>query len=514
MNKKSISPAGFRTEAEIFADLQTLCCSPGFIHAIAYFCWRDNYIKSSGKQLTADDVRRQYSHDRLARTEISTLVGLMVKEPIDLRIPSPQLLQTYLEKSAALLREMQNCLQTPWIDAFFTIERNPHTFSAASPFSSADGLREPIFYSGESAYNFQYTELAAKKYRKDNNWLITHRTFSIEEACFLAAKLGALQVRKLSTLSCDMMTLPPDQWTFLPGFVFFTHELQDLTGMEANKIERIIDAFTCNLKARNSSFCSLSDFNETNAAPIIRLENGSNLLMQHYSLLEALYESPFFWMGADKTYLATAFKHRGEFAEEFLAERFSRVFGEGHVFQNVDIYRGKDRVTEADVLVTFGDRAIVIQTKSKRLTIEARRGNDLQLKDDFKKAIGESYNQALQFSNALLDKDCRLALANGDELLVNSRPTKIFPVCAVLDHYPALSAQVRNLLKISCSKHVQPPLVTDIFFLDVLTELLNTPLHLINYIELRAKFDGKLLVNQELATLGYHLTQSLWVEIG
>lgn len=44
-----------RPEPEIFADLAALCVSPGFIHAIAYFCWRDNLILFSGKQVVEKD---------------------------------------------------------------------------------------------------------------------------------------------------------------------------------------------------------------------------------------------------------------------------------------------------------------------------------------------------------------------------------------------------------------------------------------------------------------------------
>ena len=58
------------------------------------------------------------------------------------------------------------------------------------------------------------------------------------------------------------------------------------------------------------------------------------------------------------------------------------------MFQNIEIIRSKNEVlSEIDVLVIFGDRAIVLQAKSKKLTLEARKGNDLQLKDDFKKAV-------------------------------------------------------------------------------------------------------------------------------
>lgn len=512
MEKDEITPVTARDEIVVFGELQTLCCSPGYIHAIAYFCWRDNIIRFSGDQVTEDDVQHQYSHEKLLRTEISTLIGLMVKGEIDTSIPQPEALQNYIYRAEALLHEMHMSLQKPWMAAFEALARDPSKADQIDPFSTAEGLREPIFYGSESAYNFQYEELARLKYRADNEWLESHAGFTIHEACLVARALGELHIRKLISLRETTLALPPDQWTFLPAFVFRIQELEAPTGISLEIVERVVNAFCVDRGQANAPFSTLSAFNETNAAPIIRLSDGSYVLLQHYSLLEALYEAPFFWMAADKSYSAAASRNRGAFAEHFLADRLTRVFGPQHVFRNVDIYEGKGRIAEADILVLYGDRAIVLQAKSKRLTIEARKGNDLQLKDDFKKAIHAAYDQALLSSKALLSDKYRFVTSSGHEVRFSKIPTKVFPLCVVSDHYPALAAQSRQFLKIPVSETIQPPIITDVFFMDVLTEILEVPLQFLNYLALRAKFDKKLLVSQELTNLAYHLRHNLWLE--
>ncbi len=143
MSKKNISPKEARSETEIFEELDRLCCSPGFIHAVAYFCWRDNLIRFSGEQVTEEDVQHQYSDKKLLRTEISTLVGLMAKGDIDLGVPKPSTLQNYLDQAEALLHEMHMSLQKPWMAAFEVMARNPSEANSIDPFSTADGLREP-----------------------------------------------------------------------------------------------------------------------------------------------------------------------------------------------------------------------------------------------------------------------------------------------------------------------------------------------------------------------------------
>lgn len=512
MDKEETNPENARSEQEIFAELSELCVSDGFIHAIAYFCWRDNLIRFTGDQVTEDDVQHQYSHDRLLRTEISTLIGLMAKRKITLKIPEPKTLQLYIDRTETLLYEMHMSLQKPWLAAFKALALDPSKSNGADPFSTADGLRESIFYSGESAYNFQYEAFARLKYQADNEWLKSNKGFTIDEACLIVRSLADIQMQRLMDSRDIMAKLSPDQWTFLPGFVFSAEELVALSGLNPEEVGCFLDTFCFDRDLANKSFSSLSAFNETNAAPIINCGNGSFILLQHYSLLEALHDSPFFWMATDKSYSATASENRGEFTERFLADRLTRVFGARNVFRNIDIYKGKNRFAEADVLVLYGDRAIVVQAKSKRLTLEARKGNDLQLKDDFKKAIQHAYDQALLCSIALLGEEYRFVDTAGGDLNFQKRPTKIFPVCAVSDHYPSLAAQARQFLEADSSESIQSPVVTDVFFIDVLTEILETPLHFLNYLALRTKYDDRLLVSQELTNLGYHLKHNLWLE--
>ncbi len=512
MEKKELTPQSAREESEVFEELEKLCRSTGYIHAIAYFCWRDNLIRFSGDQLTEKDIQHQYSNDRLLRTEISTLIGLMAKGEMDTNIPEHQTLQTYIDQSEALLHEMHMSLQKPGMAAFKVMVRDLSKSIGIDPFSTADGLRESIFYGSESAYDFQYKELARLKYRADNDWLKSHVSFTIDEACLVAGALGDLQVQRLIDFRETMLELSPEQWTFLPGFVFSAQELEAPSCIPLETIEHILAAFCVDRDQANASFSSLSAFNETNAAPIIKFADGSYILLQHYSLYEAIYEAPFFWMAGDNSYSATASKNRGAFAEQFLADRLTRVFGRKHVFQNVDIYKGKDRFAEADVLVLYGDRAIVVQAKSKRLTIEARKGNDLQLKDDFKKAIHDAYDQALLCSQALISGEYRFVLSSGGEISFSKRPTKIFPLCVVSDHFPSLAVQAQQFLNIQTSQAIQPPIITDVLFVDVLTEILESPLHLLNYLALRTKVDNQLFISQELAALGFHLKHHLWLD--
>jgi hypothetical protein len=98
-----------RTEREIFDDLAALCTSPGYIHAIAYFCFRDATIYYS-EETSSEDLQNLFSPSHMIRTEISTLLGLTIKKDIDYALPPVEVLQQYLDRTETLLEELHRAI--------------------------------------------------------------------------------------------------------------------------------------------------------------------------------------------------------------------------------------------------------------------------------------------------------------------------------------------------------------------------------------------------------------------
>jgi hypothetical protein len=218
-------------------------------------------------------------------------------------------------------------------------------------------------------------------------------------------------------------------------------------------------------------------------------------------------------MGADKAYCDTALKHRGDFTEAFATERLKHVFGAGRVFQNVEIFKQKGQALgEIDVLVLFGNRAIVLQAKSKKLTLPARKGNDLQVQADFKAAVQDAVDQAIACAELLGDRSVTLRRRDGATVRLTEPLRTVFPVTIVVDHYSALAFQARQFLTAKTSDPIAAPLVTDIFALDAMTEMLSSPLRLLSYLSARARFGDKLMMSHEHTVLSYHLKRNLWVK--
>ena len=501
-----------RSEEEIFGDLELLCVSPGYVHALAFLCFRDNMI-GFGDSLTLEDMQGMFSPDRLIRTEISTLFGLLVRSPIDFGNPSQDELERMVKRSDALLSEIHSSMSAPLWKGL-----RESMASGEKPdldlMSSGAALRETIFYGTESAYSFQYRDIAPEKYEADSSWMLQEKGFTITTAKLVADFLGTLVSRKLNLLVQPRIGELMKPWRCLSGFTFRISEISESLSLNLSQIQRIIDAFCLPSTSKNESFISLSSFNATNATPVIRMTDDSYILFQSYSLNEALYESPFYWMSADGRYRDTAMENRGQFTEAFCFRKLIEIFGARNVFKNVKIVGPSgDIAGEIDVMVFWGGRAIVLQAKSKKLTLEARKGNDKQLQADFKRSVQNSYDQGISCAELLLDEDFKIIDLNHKNLMLDRAGlTSVYLFCVVSDHYPALSFQSRQFLNLKKSDRIYPPFVMDIFTLDVMAEMLASPLRFLSYVDKRVGYSEQLHAAHELTILAYHLRQNLWID--
>jgi hypothetical protein len=450
-----------RSEREVFDDLAALCTSPGYVHALAFLAFRDNYIGYSD-ELKAEDMMHLFSPQRLLQTEMSTLVGLAMRGPIQFDLPKADVLQEYLVRTDALFAEIHH--------AMFAGSSPDNVSAAAAMGREAPSLmREPIFYSGESAYVFQYRDLCVKKYAKDEEWLSKNKGFTMVEARSVFSAVKEIQSRKLIERLRSLKSLPLEQWSLLPAFVFTSSEVSELSGITPAHAESVLSAFSAPVDETNPTFQSLHDFNVANSTPLLRFLNDDGfLLFSPYSLGEAMYDSPFYWMNLDTSYVSTAMAHRGSYTEEFCANRLAAVFSNRHVYKNVHIIGAKERnLGEIDVLVIFGDRVIILQAKSKRLTLEARRGNDRVIKNDFQKSVQEAYDQGFTCADLFGDPSLKFIEQARGEIAIPRHVKEIYIMCAVSDNYPALHFQARQFLAVKEAPRILPPLITDVFGIDV-----------------------------------------------
>jgi len=507
MNTKS------RSESLIFADLESLCKENGYAHALAYLCYRDATIKFT-KTLSFNDISDSYGFNKLIRNELSALVGLMIKGAMDFTHPGMEKIAELSNKTEELLEELHYKIAEPLIHRSSIDVQGVVEGYILNPLNQGAILRESILYGSESAYYFQYQELIKEKYKNDTEWLLINKKFDIENLYRVFGGIVSIRHRKSTEFARGLNSTSSNDITYLNSLMFTEDELILESKVEKDTVKAILDSFKLNEKdgANNEGYKNIDDFNILNAYPIIQIKDDTYIIFITNSLFEASYETPFFWLCADKKYQPTAMKNRGNFTEEYSARKLENVFGSDNVFKNVNIFQGTKLAGEIDILVIYAGRAIILQAKSKKLTINARRGDDSALKNDFKNAIQKAYDQGYSCSELLESPQSKLVKENGEELKLNGELSEIFILCVLSEHYPALVFQSRQFLIAHEHEKIKYPFVTDVFFIDIICEFLKSPLYFLSYLSQRTHYNFQILSSNELVVLGYHLSNNLWID--
>lgn len=489
-----------RSEEESFQELIELCRRPGFAHAIAMFCFRDNFV-ALNDQMTGKLLAGKNTPERLVRTEIASLIGGLLGGSGSVELPDQDVIMEYLERAEHLLEEIHQCMIE---DAFSGWKAD------SSPLSTGKAIREAAFYATESAYAFQYKDFADMRYQQDEEWLADNVGFTLKDAKAIADAIIDIQSQKAMNHLKSLRENDPSLWTMLPAFELEPQELTAASGLPVKTVENFLGTFSCDIRSDNSVFRSVTSFNIISARPIVLLE-GRYYLFQYVSLMEAVYECPAHWMYQDIAYRAVASKNKGYFTEVMTFDFLKRIFGEEHVYQNLDIYDGMNKVSEIDVYVSFGEYGIICQCKSQKLTAASRSGNLVKIKSDFRLGIQEAYDQCKACFDGLKVPSVVVKDATGNVVDLQ-RPERVFPITVISDHFPALSIQVRQFLTINHAEGFENPLCVDLFTLDVLSELVPSPIRVLSYLERRSGYYDRVMATNELGVLGYFLKVNLWLE--
>lgn len=504
-----------RTQEVVLGELRDLTQSPGYAHAFAYLVLKSNVAFSTGEEFTKEDFLKLHNPENMLRTEADLVLALMISAPVDLAIPNPFTTQTYIDSTIRLLAELHQAIlasaRGEWLKAFHELASSDEV--RKSPLKNGLILREAMFYGPESAFPFQYLAMAKERYAPDSAWLQTHVGFDIDEAArFMEGVQKVLRPRYVSHGE-RCRTQSPDEWTFLPNFRFELAEVADAAGLALDKAEVIAKRFSTQEQDEELSIRSAFAYNKVSAYPLIRLRDGQMFAFSEYSLFESLYNDPFYWIAKDKKYLGEHSQTRGSFVELLTERTLRRVFGERNVARGVRFFdAGGNETAEADAVLRFGNRAFIFQAKSKKLTLASRSGDDDAIARDFKGAVQDAYDQAVACTEAIRRGERAQV---GDELVSSeflSGAKRFYPICIVSDHYPSLSFQARELLTTHDQPDLASPIVLDVFALDVLSEMLSTPLYFTDYLSKRADFGERVMASHEMVVLSWYLKQNLFVK--
>ena len=210
----------------------------------------------------------------------------------------------------------------------------------------------------------------------------------------------------------------------------------------------------------------------------------------------------------DAQYRDTSLSNRGDATESVAHDMLVPIFGCKWVFKGVKIRKGNTDITDIDVLAVSGKKAVIAQCKSKKLTIDARRGDGSTLQNDFTKAVQDAYDQAITSRGALIDGGYSLSGADGTAISLPDKIDEVYILCVTGDHYPAVIAQARTYLK---RQGENPhPILLSIFDLDLISFYLEDKYEFLYYLRQRSAHASHFLADSEISLLGFHLRHKLY----
>lgn len=488
----------------ITSDLDSLTAESGFLHTFCLMVLE--FLWMSPNQIT--DINW---YERPNNREMSVLQGFLIRHPVDAsNPPSEETYRTQRERACSLLQELH------WSFAFSppsfgkdnqsTDPARPAELSRAYDewIKNGDGLVEPILYSGEGAYDFQYLEMAAERYSLDDTWLEEHLGTSYQSIIHITRQFKEMAGNRVRALR------PPSSFEDFSEQILSAMSFRstDFQPDDQYAFNALVNKFALSPGSMDESFSPTKDHNVVDSQPVINLGNQRYFLPLYFNLAEAVYESPFYWMGKDRSYQDTAFGHRGETTERITRNLLSPVFKYGRIYRNVIVKSGTKDVTDIDVLAVSGNKAVIVQCKSKKLTAKSRAGNPDSLKNDFLKAVQEPYEQGLAARNVLLGENPILIRPDGQRIQLKWPITDAYIVCVTGDHYPALLAQARAYLQV---REGNPyPVMMTIFDLDLACHYLADQFDFLYYLRQRSNNAEYYFAESEPSVLGFHLRHKLF----
>lgn len=557
-----------KNKEEVIEEIRNLVNSEGYIYALCLILFEDFHLNLN----TIHEVNHK---EKLSIKEATFLIGFLVQDKINLTPPeSPEYLFKLKAKTYSLMEELHLSYNKPLLDKFsdmFQQTQEGNSLEITDSFQDkydfwvkGGGMVEPMFYSGDGVYDFQYLEYLEKKYYYDKEWLLKHKKFDIDKTIehlkqirnilqTESKKVNLIGIReripefqnelkkgargKLSETELreemDRLLISIELYQYINLFPSipnlknidnidkrrkddwdtFYKNLLNLFIIKRNQLKDA-DSFFENFsflptKGTNENYVGFGSFNILNSKPLIEIEKDSYFIPINYLISEAVYEAPYYWMMEDKSYRDKLGGNRGRTGEEMTYALLVKVFGEANTFKSVtvEIQKGHE-ATDIDVLCILGNKALCVQVKSKKLTLLSKRGDDIQLNKDFKGAVQDAYDQGLVSKLYLLDKKASYYKEDNTELKLPENIDEVFILGVTSENYPSLAHQAHIMLK---KKENDPyPLFLTIFDLELLVHYLNKPHDFLYYIRQRIRLMDYFKADEEMVYLGYHLQHKLW----
>lgn len=474
-----------KTQEQIFDQISAISQKPWFYLVYIWLILASQYFTS------IENLKSSHPNKRYSINELAIITGIILKNPISF---------------SWLWMNEKSTLST--IEELWTLFQELHWL-----IFSQSIFQEALFYADSWSFDFQYLDFFEKRYSNDYDWILQHKGFNLDDAKIICETIlnihrfrwnDFIEGKSAKELSIKLFH----------NLCFSRYEIYEkLPGINTDVIDFFLKTFSCIPGSVNADFMNIGSRNQIYSNPIIQMENDIFFIPIKFLLRQAMYTQPIEWMRLeDPEYFRIHWsKNRWDTSENIVYELLKPVIWEWKIFQNIDIYFGKQRVTDADILCFIWDKAVIVQVKSKILTLEARWGNLTKIEDDYTKAIQDAFNQGIKVKDALLWEN--FTFKNNSDNTSFTPPIKIdeaFVLCVTSEAFPASAFLGKLLCLDSTIEKDIIPMAISLFDLHLITFYLKDPYEFLFYLKQRYLFNDHIFAQSEIALLWKHLKEGLY----
>jgi len=259
--------------------------------------------------------------------------------------------------------------------------------------------------------------------------------------------------------------------------------------------------------------------------PLVKIDEAYycyNSPLIHYNLHKIL-ENILLKIIPQKKHQQHYYKKKGEYLEDKSLEFFQKILPNCEVYKNLeyDIYDEEQKsykTVEVDGLIIFDNHIFIIEAKSSKFSLGAKKGNTDKIKKDTKKIIDEAYQQAIRARNYILSEDTTKFRKKGStKTLLELNKNKINNIYMINTTLESLGHITTNLNSLKEFGFVYgEDWIWSVYLNDlrIISEIIESPSEFLLYLERRIRLNDypQIKTMEEIDIFGYFLDDGLYFE--
>lgn len=287
------------------------------------------------------------------------------------------------------------------------------------------------------------------------------------------------------------------------------------------ELRGFLSALSCEFGKQFTEFTNPLSDNILSYKPFIKIDEDNYFCPLLTSLIPKLDICLEYMLNDEKDSDSSIWKKyesaKSKFLENKTFECFSRIFPTKNMYQNI-FYRVEDRRLEADLLIVYDNKIVLVESKSNHLPLSAKRGGVKSLEQGLKKIIRKAYLQAKNTRNYIQSSDTvSFEDESGKEILkINNKENnfQFILVNSTLEVLDSFAANLKELDALELFEKEDYPWSVNLYDLDVITDCISNPAYFLHYIHQRLMSQKKGIFRSitEGEFLGYYFKNGNFYE--